>query len=129
MVILLLLCSFKSYCQTKGWDVSSTGEIQLTNDNKCIVPIELIKKANAKLVERKYFAKIICQQDTIINLQKQEIKEYSIIVSNMQNRILDANKYNEELQAIIEKQRVKNKIFIGTTCGAIAVTALLLLLN
>ena len=77
----------------------------------------------------KYFAKIICQQDTIINLQKQEIKEYSIIVSDMQSRILDANKYNEELQVIIEKQRVKNKIFIGTTCGAIAVTALLLLLN
>lgn len=129
LTIVLLLLTFKSYCQTKEPIASSTGELQLIGDGKCIVPIELIRKANAKLVERKYFAKIICQQDTIINLQKQEIKEYSIIVSDMQSRILDANKYNEELQVIIEKQRVKNKIFIGTTCGAIAVTALLLLLN
>lgn len=123
------MLTFKSYCQNKEPSVSPTGELQLIGDGKCVVPIELIRKANAKLIERKGFAQIICQQDTIINLQKQEIKEYSIIVSDMQNRILDANKYNEELQAIIEKQRVKNKIFIGATCGAIAVTALLLLLN
>lgn len=129
LTIVLLLLTFKSYCQTKEPSVSPTGELQLTNDNKCIVPIELIKKANAKLVERKYFAKIICQQDTIIRLQKLQINEYNNIVVDMQSRITDANKYNEKLHAAIEKQREKNKILVGTTCGAVAVTILVLLIK
>ena len=47
----------------------------------------------------------------------------------MQSRITDANKYNEELHAAIEKQRKKNKILVGTTCGAVAVTMLVLLIK
>ena len=47
----------------------------------------------------------------------------------MQSRITDANKYNEELHATIEKQRNKNKILVGTTCGAVAVTILVLLIK
>lgn len=108
---------------------SSTGEIQLIGDNKCIVPVELIRRANAKLIERKGFAQLIYQQDTIIRLQKLQIKEYNTIVTDMQSRIVDANKYNEELHAAIEKQKKKNRILIGTTCGAIAVTVLVLLIK
>lgn len=129
LTIVLLLLTFKSYCQTKEPSVYPTGEIQLTNDNKCIVPIELIRKANAKLIERKGFAQIICQQDTIIRLQKLQINEYNNIVVDMQSRITDANKYNEKLHAAIEKQRKNNKILVGTTCGAVAVTILVLLIK
>jgi hypothetical protein len=123
------LLTFKSYCQTKELIASSTGELQLIGDDKCIVPIELIRKANAKLIERKGFAQIICQQDTIIRLQKLQINEYNNIVVDIQSRITDANKYNEELHATIEKQRNKNKILVGTTCGAVAVTILVLLIK
>ena len=84
---------------------------------------------NAKLIERKGFAQIICQQDTIIRLQKLQIKEYNNIVVDMQSRIIDANKYNEELNTAIERQRKKNKILVGTTCGALAVTVLVLLIK
>lgn len=129
LTIVLSLLTFKSYCQTKGPIVSSTGELQLIGDGKCIVPIELIRKANAKLIERKGFAQIICQQDTIIRLQKLQINEYNNIVVDMQSRITDANKYNEKLHAAIEKQRKKNKILVGTTCGAVAVTILVLLIK
>lgn len=129
LTIVLLLLTFKSYCQNKEPIVSSTGELQLTGDGKCIVPIELIRKANAKLIERKGFAQIICQQDTIIRLQKLQIKEYNNIVVDMQSRIIDANKYNEELNTAIERQRKKNKILVGTTCGALAVTVLVLLIK
>lgn len=124
-----MLLTFKSYCQTNKPSVSYTGELQLIGDGKCIVPVELIRKANAKLIERKGFAQIICQQDTIIRLQKLQIKEYSSIVVDMQSRIVDANKYNEELNAVIERQRKKNKILVGTTCGALAVTVLVLLIK
>lgn len=123
------MLTFKSYCQTKELIASSTGELQLIGDDKCIVPIELIRKANAKLIERKGFAQIICQQDTIIRLQKLQINEYNNIVVDIQSRITDANKYNEELHATIEKQRNKNKILVGTTCGAVAVTILVLLIK
>lgn len=129
LTIVLLLLTFKSYCQTKEPSVSSTGELQLIGDGKCIVPIELIRKANAKLIERKGFAKIICQQDTIIRLQKLQINEYNNVVIDMQSRITDANKYNEELHAAIEKQIKKNKILVGTTCGTVAVTILVLLIK
>ena len=128
LTIVLLLLTFKSYCQTKEPIASPTGELQLIGDGKCIVPIELIRKANAKLIERKGFAQIICQQDTI-RLQKLQINEYNNIVVDMQSRITDANKYNEELHAAIEKQRKKNKILVGTTCGAVAVTILVLLIK
>lgn len=129
LTIVLLLLTFKSYCQTKEPIASSTGELQLIGDDKCIVPIELIRKANAKLIERKGFAQIICQQDTIIRLQKLQINEYNNIVVDMQSRIIDANKYNEELNTAIERQRKKNKILVGTTCGALAVTVLVLLIK
>lgn len=123
------MLTFKSYCQNKEPIVSSTGELQLTGDGKCIVPIELIRKANTKLIERKGFAQIICQQDTIIRLQKLQINEYNNIVVDMQSRITDANKYNEKLHAAIEKQIKKNKILVGTTCGTVAVTILVLLIK
>lgn len=123
------MLTFKSYCQTKEPIDSFTGELQLIGNGKCIVPIELIRKANAKLIERKGFAQIICQQDTIIRLQKLQINEYNNIVVDMQNRIIDANKYNKELHTVIEKQRKKNKILVGTTCGAVAITILVLLIK
>lgn len=129
LLIVCLLLTFKSYCQNKEPIVSSTGEVQLIGDGKCIVPIELIRKANAKLIERKGFAQIICQQDTIIRLHKLQINEYNNIVIDMQSRITDANKYNEELHSIIEKQRKKNKILVGTTCGTVAITILVLLIK
>lgn len=129
LTIVLLLLTFKSYCQNKKPIAYSTGELQLIGDGKCVVPIELIRKANAKLIERKGFAQIICQQDTIIRLQKLQIKEYNNIVVDMQSRIIDANKYNEELNTAIERQRKKNKILVGTTCGALAVTVLVLLIK
>lgn len=124
-----MLLTFKSYCQTNGPIVPSTGEIKLIGDNKCIVPIELIRKANAKLIERKGFAKIIAQQDTIIRLHKFEIKQYSEIVIDMQNRIVDANKVNEDLHYAIEQQRKRTKTWMYVSGGAVAATILILLVK
>lgn len=129
LTIALLLCCFKSWCQNKVSELSFTGEIQLAPDNTCIVPIKLIKQANIKLIERNSFTKVMQEQEDIIKLQKLELKEYSVIVGDMQNRIVSYNTINNNLNKQIEQYKKRNKILIGTSCGVIAVAALILIIK
>lgn len=127
--IALLLCCFKSWCQNKVSELSFTGEIQLAPDGTCIVPIKLIKQANIKLIERNSFTKVMQEQEDIIKLQKLELKEYSVIVGDMQNRIVSYNTINNNLNKQIEQYKKRNKILIVTSCGIIAVAALILIIK
>ena len=129
LTIALLLCCFKSWCQNKVSELSFTGEIQLSPDSTCIVPIKLIKQANIKLIERNSFTKVMQEQEDIIKLQKLELKEYSVIVGDMQNRIVSYNTINNNLNKQIEQYKKRNKILIGTSCGVIAVAALILIIK
>lgn len=129
LTIALLLCCSKSWCQNKVSELSFTGEIQLAPDNTCIVPIKLIKQANIKLIERNSFTKVIQEQEDIIKLQKLELKEYSVIVGDMQNRIVSYNTINNNLNKQIEQYKKRNKILIGTSCGVIAVATLILIIK
>lgn len=129
LTIALLLCCFKSWCQNKVSELSFTGEIQLVPDSTCIVPIKLIKQANIKLIERNSFTKVMQEQEDIIKLQKLELKEYSVIVGDMQNRIVSYNTINNNLNKQIEQYKKRNKILIGTSCGVIAVVALILIIK
>lgn len=129
LTIVLLLCCFKSWCQNKVSELSFTGEIQLVPDSTCIVPIKLIKQANIKLIERNSFTKVMQEQEDIIKLQKLELKEYSVIVGDMQNRIVSYNTINNNLNKQIEQYKKRNKILIGTSCGVIAVAALILIIK
>ncbi len=104
-------------------------EIQLAPDSTCIVPIKLIKQANIKLIERNSFTKVMQEQEDIIKLQKLELKEYSVIVGDMQNRIVSYNTINNNLNKQIEQYKKRNKILIGTSCGVIAVAALILIIK
>ena len=105
------------------------GEIQLAPDSTCIVPIKLIKQANVKLIERNSFIKIIQEQEDIIKLQKLELKEYSVIVGDMQNRIVSYNTINNDLNKQIEQYKKRNRILIGTSCGVVVVAALILIIK
>lgn len=129
LTIVLLLCCSKSWCQNKVSELSFTGEIQLVPDSTCIVPIKLIKQANIKLIERNSFTKVMQEQEDIIKLQKLELKEYSVIVGDMQNRIVSYNTINNNLNKQIEQYKKRNKILIGTSCGVIAVAALILIIK
>lgn len=129
LMIALLLCCSKSWCQNNCSSSSFTGELQLVSDTTCLVPIRLIKKANIKLIERNSFIKIMKEQDDIIKLQKDEIKEYSVVIKDMQNRIVINNENTQRLNSEIEQCRKRNRILIGTTCGAVAITALVLILK
>lgn len=127
-IALLSYCS-KSWCQNKVGELSFTGEIQLAPDSTCIVPIKLIKQANVKLIERNSFIKIIQEQEDIIKLQKLELKEYSVIVGDMQNRIVSYNTINNDLNKQIEQYKKRNRILIGTSCGVVVVAALILIIK
>lgn len=129
LTIALLLCCSKSWCQNKVSELSFTGEIQLAPDSTCIVSIKLIKQANIKLIERNSFTKVMQEQEDIIKLQKLELKEYSVIVGDMQNRIVSYNTINNNLNKQIEQYKKRNKILIGTSCGVIAVAALILIIK
>ena len=129
LTIVLLLCCSKSWCQNKVSELSFTGEFQLAPDSTCIVPIKLIKQANIKLIERNSFTKVMQEQEDIIKLQKLELKEYSVIVGDMQNRIVTYNTINNNLNKQIEQYKKRNKILIGTSCGVIAVAALILIIK
>ena len=129
LTIVLLLCCSKSWCQNKVSELSFTGEIQLASDSTCIVQIKLIKQANIKLIERNSFTKVMQEQEDIIKLQKLELKEYSVIVGDMQNRIVSYNTINNNLNKQIEQYKKRNKILIGTSCGVIAVAALILIIK
>lgn len=129
LTIALLLCCFKSYCQTDKAISSFTGDIVINSDTTCVVPITLIKKANVKIIERNAFENIIIQQDSIILFQKRQVDEYSYVVTDMQKRISKGNEINSDLHKTIEKQKKRNNILLGTSIGAVAITLITLLVK
>ena len=96
----------------------------LEDSIKVELPISLIKKANERLIERKYLISIYYEQDSIIQFQNSYIDNQSDIINTMQNRIVTNNQINEDLNKALDKQKKKNKII---TYGAIGVVTGLLI--
>lgn len=96
----------------------------LEDSIKVELPISLIKKANERLIERKYLISIYYEQDSIIQFQNSYIANQSIIINDMQNRIVTNNQINEDLNKALDKQKKKNKII---TYGAVGVVTGLLI--
>lgn len=96
----------------------------LKDSIKVELPISLIKKANERLIERKYLISIYYEQDSIIQFQNSYIANQSNIINTMQERIIINNQMNEELNKALDKQKKNNKII---TYGAVGVVAGLLI--
>jgi hypothetical protein len=99
--------------------IPSTGQ-QIYEDTIVNVPISIIRKANDKMIERKYLLKVNSAQDSIIQLNNNYIIQQDSIIIDLKDRILRTNKINEELQKQYEKER-KKKIVYGSVAGALAV--------
>lgn len=129
---MLLNCS-KSWCKNSS---PSTGKLvqAITADttntadtiNICI-PIDYIRKANIKLIERKYYIELNNQKDTIINLKDKYIEEQNKAIIDLQNRIQMSNNINESIKKDLDKQLKINKILYGTIAGCVASTIIVLL--
>lgn len=116
MIAMLLIYSI-SWCQNN--DYFPTGENQL----EVVIPINVIKNANAKLIERKYLLELNEQQDSIIILKDKYITEQSKIIKDFQNTIIEYNKLNENLQKELKKQK-QQTIIISSIGGTIIVGCL-----
>lgn len=123
MTIVLLLNCFISYAQVNR-NVPSTGEIKLSDTTNVIIPINYIKQANAKMIERLYLLRITNEQDSIILMKDKYINEQQKIIVDFQQRVKEANKINQQVNTDLAKQRSKLK----TICwgGGSVIVALLI---
>lgn len=114
LIVLLLLISLKSWSQSKPF----TGDL-IISDTVVSVSIDYIKKANAKMIERKYLIDINKQQDSIILLKDKYIKEQSIIINDFKQKIIAANDLNKSITDSLNKQIKYNLIMLSVGGGII----------
>lgn len=114
LIVLLLLISLKSWSQSKPF----TGDL-IISDTVVSVSIDYIKKANAKMIERKYLIDINKQQDSIILLKDKYIKEQSIIINDFKQKIIAANDLNKSITDSLNKQIRYNLIMLSVGSGII----------
>lgn len=84
------------------------------------IPISVIKKANERLIQRKYLISIYYEQDSIIRYKNDYISYQEDIINDMQNKIVNCNQLNEELNQSLEKQKKTNKVIVYSGVGIVA---------
>lgn len=110
MILLLLSCSINLLAND-----TTTGE-QIIEDSCTCVNINIIRKANDKLIERKYLLKVNSAQDSIITLNNKYILQQDTVINDLKERIVKINNINEDLQKQYERER-KKKIIYGSVAG------------
>lgn len=100
----------------------------MINDScSVIVPIDYIRLANEKLIERKYLIKIIEQKDSILIQYDNYSKKQSLIIKNYQEDINKANKVNQDLQKKLNNQKVQTIVASSVGAGIIAASLITIL--
>ena len=126
-MILLLLSASKSWSTNNNDTIPLRGDFH-TDSTYAIIPINFIKKANIKLIERKYFIKEINVKDSIISLQNELILQQTKDINIYKLHIDESYKINADIneQLIKYKKRINlyNNIGIG---GATAILLYLIL--
>lgn len=129
LTIVMLLNSFMSLLASDKYDTSLRGIEWKSDTVKITIPIELLRKANIKMIERKYFKKIIVEQDSIITLKDKYILEQENVIDDFQKRLLVNAKLNETIRKDLEREKVKSKIFGGIAGVAVVVTIVTILIK
>ncbi len=99
--------------------IPSTGSETKTDTANVVVSVFFVKRANAKMIERKYLIKNNNLKDSIIDMKDRYINEQQSIITDFQNRINECNKLNVSVKEDLEKQKKKNKIILGSGIGVI----------
>lgn len=94
MMLLISLLNLQAQIRMNS---SSTGDLIRADTTVVTVPIDLIRDANAKMIERLYLLDIVNQQDSIINAKDKYITIQKNLIVDKQNLInkekKKANKY------------------------------------
>ena len=117
-MILVLLNFLKVWSQNN--DLSLRG-INHNTDTTITINIDYIRKANIKLIERKYLLKLNLEKDSIINLKNDYINEQYIIIDSLNNKLVTQHKVINNITEGLNKQK-KNIIIYsvgGTLIGII----------
>ena len=124
LLILLLLINSISWCQNNNVILPLRG----INCNDTItyakIPISYIKKANVKLIERKFYIELNNQKDSIINYKNQYINSQNIIINQLNEDYTKARIINDNIQKDLDKQKTKTKIFLYSSIGLLSVIIL-----
>lgn len=109
-----------------GWSQNDSIHPLRGKDTLVNVRIDLIRKANIKLIEHKHCPEIIAAKDTIINLER--IKYFKL---DSMYRAAYNDCYNNvrALEKQVSKTKRRNKILGGTVVGSVAIVVLSLLLK
>ena len=119
LMIVLLSNSLNLLAQQDNINVPLRGSECNSDTAVAVVPINLLKQANAKMIERIYLININKEQDSIIIMKNKYINEQQKIITNFQIQVDNANKLNESIKLDLERQKIKNKIICYGACGVI----------
>lgn len=109
--------------------IPSTGVKIQTDTTYVTIPIEYIRLANQKLIERNYLIEVNAHKDSIIIDYKRYIEEYERIDKEYKTKIKDYERINKNLYKSLEKQK-KISLVCGSVAGAsILVIGLISLVN
>ena len=119
LTIVLLLNSLNLLAQQNNINVPLRGSECSSDTAVAVVPINLLKKANVKMIERNYLININKEQDSIIIMKDKYINEQQKIIADFQMRVNNTNKLNESIKLDLERQKRKNKIISYGAGGVI----------
>lgn len=119
VIALLLSCS-------SGWCQNDATHPLRGDTTKVIVSIDLIRKANVKLIEHKHCPDIISAKDTIIRLER---LKYHTLDSIYNAELIKCYNNVQVLQKQVNSTKRRNKILGGATIGSVAIVVLTLLLK
>lgn len=125
----MLLSNFINLLASNKYDTSLRGIEWKSDTIKVAIPVELLRKANIKMIERKYFKKIIIEQDSIINFKDKYILEQEKIINDFQKKLITNIQINESIKKDLEKQKLKSKIFGGVAGVAVVITIVTILIK
>ena len=119
LTIVLLLNSLNLLAQRDSTNVPLRGSECSSDTAVAVIPINLLKKANVKMIERNYLININKEQDSIIIMKDKYINEQQKIITDFQMRVDNTNKLNESIKLDLERQKRKNKIISYGAGGVI----------
>jgi predicted RNase H-like nuclease (RuvC/YqgF family) len=98
-----------------------------TTDTTVLVPINMIKVANTKIIKAKLYKDIINEQDSIINLHKIKYNALHKEVETLQYNLNNSNKTNDNLNKSIERIKRNNRYLVsgGAVCAIAFIVCLL----
>lgn len=118
MIVLLLFSSKNLLAQTNN-DSPSTGKELKSDTTYVVVPVDLVKQANAKMIERLYLINVNSKQEEILKEQSYYIYEQTKVISDFKQKLVDSNNNIISMQNDLDRMKKRNKIITYGATGVI----------